>query len=324
MPTENLWIISHLLIACIGILLLQTFPKVKLSEVYRSAYYYWLAIAVQFAFGGLLSTFLVFYFRSATLSASWPFLLILFIAFVFNEVFKQHYARLTFQVSYLFLSTFSFAIYYVPILFSKLGSDVFIISGLVSLLAVFIFLLILTYFNNEEFVKSRKSLRYSIFGIYIIFNFLYFTNVIPPIPLSLKDAGVFHSVKRNSDGNYNVQYEDNGWTGFFRNEIFHAKIGDPVYVYTAVFSPTNLNTKIVHIWQYYDEVMRAWIVKDKVELAVNGGREGGFRTYSIRSFSLAGKWQVDVETLTGQVIGKVKFTAERVEKEPVLIKDVKL
>src|SRR5215469_10964859 len=47
----------------------------------------WLPAATQFALGGLWSGFLVFYSRSAVVAQSWPFLLLLTIIFLGNEVF---------------------------------------------------------------------------------------------------------------------------------------------------------------------------------------------------------------------------------------------
>ena len=44
---------------------------------------------LQLFFGGLLSTLLVFYFRSGSLSASWPFLLVLGVAFAANESLRE-------------------------------------------------------------------------------------------------------------------------------------------------------------------------------------------------------------------------------------------
>src|SRR4051812_45697173 len=61
---ENLWVAVHLLVAGIGIILLNIYENKKehISESVRSKIHFWLIIGVQFAFGGLLSTFLVFYF----------------------------------------------------------------------------------------------------------------------------------------------------------------------------------------------------------------------------------------------------------------------
>ncbi|HRY62375.1 MAG TPA: DUF2914 domain-containing protein [Candidatus Paceibacterota bacterium] len=319
MPKENLWIISHLVVAVIGIIIINFYENndVKRGEV--GSVHYWLTVTVQFAFGGLLSTFLVFYFRSATIYASWPFLLLLALSFACNELLKEHYSRLTFQISYFFLCTFLFTIYYVPILFGSFGTETFIFSGFVSLGATMILIFFLFHVTMEKFKKSARATFYSVCGLYVVFNLLYFLNIIPPIPLSLKDAGVFHSISRNNQGNYSVQYEWKNLRDYFRPyESFNYAPGETVYVYSAVFSPTNLNTDILHEWQYYDEDAKEWITATKISLSLVGGREGGYRTYSMTRNIFPGYWRVNVETPSGQVIGRIRFIAREITSTPFL------
>ena len=35
-------------------------------------------------------------------------------------------------------------------------------------------------------------------SVVLIVNILYFANLIPPVPLALKDAGIYHQVNHNS------------------------------------------------------------------------------------------------------------------------------
>lgn len=324
MPKENLWIIAHLLVAVVGILILNFRENKDTKRGEIGSAHYWLTIMVQFAFGGLLSTFLVFYFRSASISDSWPFLLLLAVTFAFNEILKRHYSRLTFQISYFFLCTFLFSIYYVPILFGQFGSETFIYSGFVSLGVTMALIFVLFYVTMEKFKKSARAIFFSIGGIYIIFNLLYFLNIIPPIPLSLKDAGAFHSISRNAEGNYEISYEWKDLRDYFQPyELFNYVVGEPIYVYSAVFSPTNINTDIVHEWQYYDEDTKVWTTSTSISLPLIGGREGGFRTYSLTYNIFPGYWRVNVKTPAGQVIGRIRFMAQEASSSPSLYSGMK-
>lgn len=319
---ENLWVIGLLTIAATGVILINLYEnrKDKFSVKASSIIHFWLIIIVQFAFGGLLSSFLVFYFRSATLSASWPFLLVLFSVFIFNEVLKHHYTRLVFQISVLFFSIYSFAIFIVPVIFHQIGRIMFILSGLLSLAVLAIFILCLWHISRERFRESKKLLYLAVGGITILINVLYFTNLIPPIPLSLKDAGVYHSIIRNSDGNYSATSEPQGFWDYFKSyESFNETGGQPVYVFSSIFSPTNLNTQVVHEWQHYDEATKKWMTTNKIKLSIVGGRDGGFRTYSIKIITNPGLWRVNVQTLQGQLIGRIKFEVKNVDAVPDLI-----
>ena len=112
---------------------------------------------MQFFFGGILSVYLVFYFRSGTIATSWPFLLILALAFIANESLKRHYARLSFQIALLFLAFYSFAIYLMPILLHEISARVFLISGAVSLTAIGIIIIILAVFSRERFAGKAAG-----------------------------------------------------------------------------------------------------------------------------------------------------------------------
>ena len=322
---DNLWVAVHLLVAAIGIILINLFENRKhlLAEKVAGRIHFWLIITIQFAFGGLLSTFLVFYFRSGTFATSWPFLLFLAVVFALNEILKKHYTRLVFQTIVLFISIYSFAIFIVPVTVHQIGDGVFLLSGVISLMTLGLFVLCLRYIARERFHQSRKMLIFHITLITLVINILYFTNLIPPIPLSLKDAGVYHSLSRNSAGNYTATGEAQTFWDFFKSyEPYDQIIGQPIYVFSSIFSPTNLNTTIVHDWQHYDESTKKWQSVGKIQLSIVGGREGGFRTYSIRNITIAGLWRVDVETLRGQLIDRVKFEVKKVDVLPQLVTKV--
>lgn len=321
---ENIWVLGHLVIVGVFIALIHTTEKNDGDEQNPNKAHFWYVNILQFFFGGILSTYLVFYFRSADILVTWPFILILAGAFIANESLKRHYVRLSFQISLFFLSIYSFAIFLVPVVMHKIGAQVFLLSGLLSLVFIGIFIFILFQFTKDKFAKSKKLIFSLILGIVALVNILYFTNLIPPIPLSLKDAGVYHSLQRNSDGNYTVEYEDLGFSGYFQlYPYFKEPAGGLVYAYSAIFSPSNLNITIVHEWQHYDILNKNWITESKINLPVVGGRGGGFRTYSVRSGLASGKWRVNVETSEGQLIGRLRFTITNDGVAPILKEDIK-
>ncbi|MBU6500909.1 MAG: DUF2914 domain-containing protein [Patescibacteria group bacterium] len=318
---DNLWVIGHLAIVTvcaiwINILNDGTGKKGVYEAADPNRLHFWLVNIIQFFFGGILSTYLVFYFRSGTFATSWPFLLLLAAAFIANESLKRSYARTAFQFSLLFLAYYAFAIYLMPILLHRIGTLVFILSGAVSLAIIRIIALIPRIFRREKLVGRHKWLVIiSVGGIFIAVNSLYFLKLIPPLPLSLEDAGIYNSLIVNGPGNYTVTYENTDTkdflsqaTEFLKTEAtVHVTSGETLYAYTAVFSPTALNTDIVHVWQYYNATSSAWETRGSIILPVVGGRTGGYRTYSNISGLDDGSWRVNVETPDGRVIGRLNF-----------------
>ncbi len=313
---DNVWTAGHLLIVAVCIILINRNDYKSADNATHGKKHFWLVNILQFFFGGLLSTYLVFYFRSSSLLASWPFLFLLLLAFWANEALKRHYERLSFQIGLFYLSLFSFTIYYVPVLFHQIGKMVFVVSGLVSLVLMMAFLIVLKKAAGSGIWDHRRTILTLVLGIFALMNLMYFFNLIPPIPLSLKDSGVYYWYGRNASGNLMATYEDSGWKNYFSlYDNIHIDAGQPVYVYSAVFSPTNLNLKIAHDWQHYNQVTGQWQSNYRINLSVIGGRDGGYRTYSQRSNLEPGKWRVSVETLDGQVIGTVRFNLLRPDGE---------
>lgn len=325
---ENIWILGHLIIIGVFMALIHIKEKGEEDEKNPSKAHFWYVNMLQFFFGGILSTYLVFYFRSADIFVTWPFIALLVTAFIANEFLKRHYVRLSFQISLFFLSIYSFMIFLVPVIIHKIGDGVFLFSGLLSLVLIALFLKILFSFAEDKFAgrknESGKMIVLPILSIFILVNFLYFTNLIPPIPLSLKDAGMYHSIQKNTEGNYDVTYEDYGWRGYFNlYPNFRQISGEPVYAFSAVFSPKNLNLIIIHEWQYYSEIQSRWTNEKIINLPVVGGRDGGFRTYSMRSNLAQGRWRVNVKTQFGQIIGRLRFNIISSDAEPFLTTAVK-
>ncbi len=324
---ENVWILGHLIVIATFIILIHTRKREAGAEKNPNKAHFWYVNILQFFFGGILSTFLVFYFRSADIFTTWPFIFLLALAFIANESMKRHYIRLSFQISLFFLSIYSFAIFLVPVITHQIGDFIFLLSGIISLIFITLFLKIMFYFIKDEFTESKKLIISLILGIFVLINFLYFTNLIPPIPLSLKDAGMYHSIEKNgkeNERNYNVTYEDNGWKEYFKLYPDFKEVPDsPVYAFSAIFSPKDLNLTIFHEWQHYDEIQKKWITAGVIRLSVVGGRDGGFRTYSARSNLASGKWRVNVKTAQGQIIGRLRFNIVQVYTWPILKNMVK-
>ena len=317
---------AHLAVVAICIVLINYHEsgEIDVKDPHRA--HFWYVNVLQFFFGGLLSTYLVFYFRSATLSVTWPFILILAAAFIANESFKRSYTRLTFQISLFFLSLLSFAIFFVPVLFHRVGQDIFFISSAASLAVLLLYLFGLGFFARNKFRQSKKILALSILGILLTTNGLYFLNLIPPIPLSLKDAGIYHAVFSDGQGNYTAKTEaGKKWFSYFapQDDIHIVGGSATLYAYSAVFSPTLFKTDIVHEWQKYDAGLGQWVAEGTIPLKVTGGREGGYRVYSFKRYITPGQWRVNVETLDDKIIGRLRFDVISVSTEPVLMTEVK-
>lgn len=273
-------------------------------------------MATQFALGGLWSGFLVFYSRSAVLLTSWPYLALLTGFLIGNEVLKRYHARLVFTATLLFFAIFSFAIVTVPVYTHTIGKLTFIGSGLAAVGVFVLFLYLLAAVNRAQFVAARPRIALGAAGVYVLMNVFYFTNTLPPLPMALARVGVYHMVRKTGDV-YQAVGEDEPWyTNFGVEPVIHVPAGQPLYAYSAVFAPIKLSTRIEHRWRRYDPKTKHWLTVSTVVFPINGGRDGGYRGYTIKHNPQPGDWRVDIDTIEGHIIGRVSFRVEQADHAP--------
>lgn len=283
----------------------------------RPRWRFLLPFITQFALGGFWSAFVIFYGRSAVVSASWPFLLLLFLIFLASEYFHTYHERLVFTSVLFFFALYSCAIFEVPIYTGTLGTVTFLESGLLAVCIFVLFTILLRILGRERFLSDVKKIRMGALGVLVVINLAYFTNILPPLPLSASAAGIYHSVTR-VPGAYLAETEAEPWhvryLGFA--PTLHIVSGESMYAYSSVFAPTALTTTIVHRWQWYDPSKNQWITKAVIKYPIVGGRDGGYRGYSALPISEAGQWRVDVETVDSRLIARLPFAIEIIATEP--------
>lgn len=156
----------------------------------------------------------------------------------------------------------------------------------------------------------------------MVFNVAYFTNIIPPVPLSLRFTAVYHDVVKLYPG-YEASFERAPWYNILRkrSRVFHHTDGQPAWVFASVFAPASFETNIIHRWEYLDEEDLSWVYRGSVPLSIQGGGGKGWAGFSRRSNLEDGKWRVLVTTQRGQVIGSVYFTSKKTNIMPELEKE---
>lgn len=306
---DNLWVLVHFAMVALCILFISITDRMRARGKDPARIHFWLITIMQFFFGGLLSTFLVYYFRAGSIAVSWPFLAVLAAAFIANERLKQHYHRLVFQITLLFLCLFAFTIFIIPVLIHAMGPWVFILSGVVSVGIIVGFLFLLRAASHERFSQSRWALIASIAGVFAVVTALYFTNYIPPLPLSLTSGDIYQSLSVQGPGRYTVTAPSRSLWSFFEGyPSFTIATGTPLFAYTSIFAPPAFHLNIIHQWQHYSARTHAWDTVATVALRVSGGANNGYHTFSELHPSTPGKWRVNVKTTHGKVIGRINFS----------------
>jgi MFS family permease len=318
---DNAILVAHLIIVgvCIALLFSKDTPfgdRINIEKRKNIVF-----TVMMFSFGGVFSGFFLFYTRSGTIASSAPFILLMLALMLGAEFLKRFYQKMTLQIAIYFTAIFAYMIFFVPIVINKISAGLFVISGVLSVGVMAGFLLLLRHIDGFHFEKYKKKFAAAVVMIFIGFNVGYFLNIIPPVPLSLKLNAVYHSVERTGNFQYTATYEPTPYWRFLkkRSRRVHWKPGEPVYVFTAIFTPADITTTIHHRWDYFDPEKTRWIPQSNITIDVTGGRNRGFRGFSYKENLWEGTWRVAVTNFRGQILGFVKFKIIETDKRPTLL-----
>ncbi len=269
-------------------------------------------LLMQFSFGALLSAAFIFYSFGGALSVSWPLILLIFFLMVSNEIFKRSYLYFGVQSSVLFFVMFVFFSLVLPYVFHSLSVLWFVLAGIVSVVIIGVYIYVLSSFS-PSLRNRRDKYMWFIAIIFFVMHGLYFLNIIPPVPLSLRDVGVYHDVTRDGNDYKVLEEKETLLDKFLPGKTIHVVSSESLYIFTSIFAPAELNTNIVHDWQWYDDKGK-WISMSSPGYRISGGRSDGYRGFTVKGNLQNGRWRVFVKTERGQVLGKVGFRVEFVEE----------
>jgi hypothetical protein len=261
---------------------------------------------LHFIFGNLLSAFSIFYAKSSSMWTSAVFVLLVAGLLVANEFHSFRKRGLAVRFGIFSLCLASYLNYVIPIYRGRIGLWPFMEALMASLLILCLFawgLIIL----GGQIQKVTRIAIYPAVAVHCLLAALYVLEAIPPVPLSIKQIGIYHDIKK-VDGKYELSYSRDFWR-FWESgaQTFRARKGDKVVVFARIFSPPNFVDDIILHWAYYDP-RKGWKNSDSVPMKAVGGRTLGYRGYSIKTNFFPSDWRVSVETSDNREIGRIYFT----------------
>lgn len=260
----------------------------------------------QFTIGALLSTALLFYWFSGSLVASWPVMGLLAFLMVSNEALRRHVTKPSVQIGVFYFALFALSAVLFAYLVNSLHPVVFIVGGIASVAVMMAYLVL--FVRTGRLQAKRRQMWFTVAGIFAFMNIAYFLNFIPPIPLSLREAGIYASVTRSGNDYVLLDGDENWFERLIPGQRLTIDEGQRLYAFTSISAPADLSTTIVHRWEYFDPSTRGWETASRLSFGMTGGREDGYRGYSYKTNIQEGKWRVTVETERGQVLGRLPFT----------------
>lgn len=270
--------------------------------------------AIHFFLGSVLSSFALFYFKSAAGFSGVLFSVVMFGLLVGNELprFRKLGPMMRFAV-YSFCLT-SFLAYLLPVLAGFLHMALFLSAVVLSLLVTAgIHRLLMRW--QPDATRLKRVVVYPAAAVQAALVTFYLLRMVPPVPLSVAEMGIYHHVERRG-GEYFLD-QSPSWRFWQKgDQTFFARPGDKVWVFVQVFAPRHFRDRINIHWMY-DHPKNGWQDSGVLSLTVTGGREQGFRGMAYKSNPKPGDYRVDVETEDGRTIGYLTFTVvEDTSTEP--------
>ena len=266
---------------------------------------------LHFTLGTLLNAYALFYVKSASGIATILFFLIITSLLLVNELpSMRRLGPVVLYGLYSFCLTSYFAYLY-PVLLGRIRWWMFglaIVTASVPVTAIAL--------AHHRWTRDRKHVILHALvpslGVQALLVVLYVFKLIPPVPLSLMDLGLYHRVERTSSGVYVVTYRKPPWYRFWQTDDsrFRALPGDRVYCFFRVFAPNGFRDDVRVAW-FYEQPPHGWTAEGDFAIAVTGGRESGFAGIATKQNWQAGDWRVVITSIDGREIGQRSFSIEQ-------------
>jgi hypothetical protein len=262
---------------------------------------------IHFLFGGLLSSFALFYFKSSAGLTSALFVGFVFVLLVGNEVPTFRKVGRVVRFGLLSFCVTSYFAYVFPVVFGFLSVFLFLLATVLGTATMYGLSRIVERVRGPGSGRNVRATLLPAVLVQAALLGMYVLHVVPPVPLSVTYMGVCHGVERVG-GDFVLQRARSPWRLWeMVRPVFRGREGDSVHVFVAVFAPRGFQDQVNVRWARED-VGGNWRTTDVVRLAIHGGRLGGFRGHTNKARYEAGEWRVQVETADGRGIGVLRFT----------------
>lgn len=267
-------------------------------------------IGMHFLLGSLLSLYSLFFFKSASMATALIFMIAMAVLLVANEFPQLQRRGPIIRWALWTLCLMCFMQVVMPILFTYVGVIPFLFGWVIAVLGLACVAWLLTKSFTTQLRETRNLLWPSAAALAVFFV-LYFFKAVPPVPIVLKDIGIFHKVEKVGD-TYILTEERPWWKFWHRgDQDFQAKPNDLIYAYFAIASPGRIQDQINIRWMFKDP-RAGWTSMDSQPIAIRGGRGDGYRGFTFKKNYQEGQWRVQVETSDDREIGRLSFEVTKV------------
>jgi hypothetical protein len=199
----------------------------------------------------------------------------------------------------------SYFAYLLPVMLGHLSRWMFYVAVLLALVPLSIQVVALWRWTGDARLVVKQALAPAL-AVQLAFVLAYAFRLAPPVPLAVKEIGIYHDVKKEPGGR-RLFRDQPSWKLWQKgDQDFHERPGDRVYCFARIFAPRHFSDRIDAVW-FHDDPQRGWRQVFKLPLSVSASSDRGFATEAYLTSPAAGAWRVELQTDDGYTVGQLGF-----------------
>ena len=261
--------------------------------------------AIHFMLGTLLNAYCIFYFQSASGLTALGFVLVIGALLALNELPRfQKLGKVVVYALYSICLT-SYLAYLFPVLLGHIRPWMFYLAVATALVPLSLHVLLLLKWGRAVGHVARNA-AIPAFSVQLLFLLLYALRVAPPVPLAVKEMGIYHDVQRVPGGRWLV-HQPRGWKRWQQgDQEFLERSGDRVYCFARIFAPARFRDRVELVW-YRDDPRKGWTQHYRLPLTVSASSERGFAAEGFLTHPPPGRYRVELQSDDGRTMGMLHF-----------------
>lgn len=263
-----------------------------------------LIFLISFFTGSLMGFVFIYYLRGGDVAVVFPVLLFILVIMLINE-FSKSTDRTVLDIIVYGISIVFLFIFMVPVLFKSMGDYVFVTSLVFASIFLYLYGRLVYKIKRGDIIKLHRILII----IPILLLSLYFTNILPAVPLTIREHQIYGSEILDK-AKYTFENPCKRSLKYLYLRCGLSKDTtqtNRVSYYVEIQAPTDLTANVTHKWEFYNENTKKWESVGNVTYKISGGREKGYRGYSSIEVKKTGLYKVSVVINGKRHLGSKKF-----------------
>lgn len=263
---------------------------------------------LHFMLGTLLNAYSIFYFQSASGFTAIGFVLVICALLAINELPQFHRMGPVVLYALYSICLTSYFAYLFPVLFGHIRPWMFYLAVATASIPLIAHVLMLLKWTGS-YSHVARHMAIPAFGVQLAFVLVYALRIAPPVPLAIKEIGIYHDVHREPDG-WRLFHQEKSWKFWQKgDQDFRERPGDKVYCFARIFAPRHFHDAIHMVW-YHRDIDKGWQQIYRKPLSVSASSEAGFATDGYLTHPAAGDWRVEIQSDDGRTMGLLRFHVE--------------